>query len=129
MCCLERVLRTVLPVRRGGTAVYATLSGETVDRGPFPGFEPPSENGVRRLVRVAKYTGLRIHHAGTSTFLHGWTNANGLLIAERNLRTYRIPQEEDEENLSVLWALLRDEPGADPERAEQLLGMARLLSQ
>jgi hypothetical protein len=128
MCCLERLLRTVLPARRGRAAVYATLSGETADRGPFPGFDPPSENGVRRLLRVARHTGLRVNPAGTATFLHGWVNQEGLAIAERNLRTYRIPVEEDEESLSVFWALLRDEPGADRERAEQLLATARLLS-
>lgn len=126
-CAAERLLRSVLRPGRGSDRVYATFSGETPDRGPFPGWDAPTASGLRRLRRIARHTGLDVVGHGAYTYAHGWLSRDGLLIATRNLRTYRLPGQQEEDCLTVFWTLLRDEPDPEPRRVREILQTARLL--
>lgn len=130
LCCMERLLRSVLRPGRSKNAPrqHVTISGETPDRGPFPGWDRPSRNGLRRLRRIARHTGLTIHHNGRATILCGEVSEDGVEILKKNLRSYTLETPESEEVLSIFWALVSDEPGAEEPRIRELLDTARLLS-
>jgi len=126
-CSTERLLRSVLRPGRDDRRVYATFSGETPDRGPFPGWDPPTDSGLRRLRRIARHTGLDVVGDGRYTYAHGWVSLDGLLIASRNLRSYRLPARQNEDCLTLFWTLVRDEADPDERRVREILQTARLL--